>query len=38
LPGPIAVFLGGPPSPRAERLSDAILERRPGALIVVARH
>jgi hypothetical protein len=37
LPGPIAVFLGGPPSPGSERLSDAILERRPGALIVVAR-
>jgi hypothetical protein len=33
---PTAVFLGGPPSPEADRLSDAILALRPGALIVVA--
>ena len=35
LPAPIALFLGGSPSARAERLSDAILDARPGALIVV---
>jgi hypothetical protein len=33
---PAAVFLNGPPSPAADRLSDAILAVRPGALIVVA--
>ena len=33
--GPAAVFLGGPPSPEADRLSDALLAWRPGALIVV---
>jgi hypothetical protein len=37
LPAPIAVFLKGSPSPQGERLADAILEARPGALIVVAQ-
>jgi hypothetical protein len=32
---PAAVFLNGPPSPEADRISDAILALRPGALIVV---
>jgi hypothetical protein len=34
---PAAVFLTGPPSPEEDRLAAAILERRPGALVVVAR-
>jgi hypothetical protein len=33
---PTAVFLNGPPTPEADRLSDAVLALRPGALIVVA--
>jgi len=37
MPGPVAVFLAGPPGPEAERLSDAILALRPGALIVISR-
>jgi hypothetical protein len=37
LAAPAAVFLAGPPSPEEDRLADAILERRPGALVVVAR-
>jgi hypothetical protein len=37
LDGPAAVFLSGPPSAEEDRLADAILERRPGALVVVAR-
>jgi hypothetical protein len=37
LPAPIAIYLTGPPSPQVERLSDAILDARPGALIVVHR-
>jgi hypothetical protein len=36
MPAPTAVFLSGPPSPEADRLADAILALRPGALIVVA--
>ncbi len=37
LNAPAAVFLMGPPSAEEDRLADAILERRPGALVVVAR-
>jgi hypothetical protein len=37
LSSPAAVFLTGPPSAEEDRLADAILERRPGALVVVAR-
>jgi hypothetical protein len=37
LNAPAAVFLTGPPSAEEDRLADAILERRPGALVVVAR-
>lgn len=35
---PTVVFVSGRPSAQVERLSDAILDARPGALIVVARH
>jgi hypothetical protein len=34
---PAAIFLAGPPSPEADRLSSAVLDWRPGALVVVAR-
>ena len=34
MPGPAAIFLAGPPSPEADRLSDAILDFRPGALFI----
>ena len=34
---PAAVFVKGPPSPEVDRVADAILDLRPGALIVVAR-
>jgi hypothetical protein len=34
IPGPAAIFLAGPPSPEADRLSDAILDFRPGALFI----
>jgi hypothetical protein len=37
MPGPAAVFLGGTPSSEVERLSDAILAARPGALVVAVR-
>jgi hypothetical protein len=37
LSAPAAVFLTGPPTAEEDRVADAILERRPGALIVVAR-
>jgi hypothetical protein len=33
---PTAVFAMGRPSPETDRLSDAVLDLRPGALIVVA--
>ena len=33
---PTAVFLARPPSAEADRLTDAILAARPGALVVVA--
>jgi hypothetical protein len=35
LPAPTAIYLCGPPSPEADRLSDAILEFRPGVLFIV---
>ena len=37
LNGPTAVFAVGPPSAETDRLADAILEFRPGALIVLVR-
>ena len=37
LASPTAIFLGGPPSPAAARLADALLDWRPGALLVVRR-
>jgi hypothetical protein len=33
---PAAIFLTAPPSPEAHRLSSAVLDWRPGALVVVA--
>jgi hypothetical protein len=36
-PAPTVVFLAGPPTADADRLTDAILAARPGALVVVAR-
>jgi hypothetical protein len=36
LPGPVAVFLNGDLDPEQDRLSDAILDLRPGLLIVCA--
>jgi hypothetical protein len=36
LPGPLAVFVGCEPDPEHDRLSDAILDLRPGLLIVCA--
>jgi hypothetical protein len=36
MPGPAAIFMAGPPSPEADRLSDVILDFRPGALFIVA--
>jgi hypothetical protein len=33
---PAVIFLGGPPSPEADRLSSAILDWRPGALVVAS--
>jgi hypothetical protein len=32
---PAAIFLAGPPSAEADRLSSAVLDWRPGALVVV---
>lgn len=34
VPGPLAIFLGGELSPREDRISDALLDLRPGVLIV----
>jgi hypothetical protein len=34
VPVPAAIFMAGPPSPAADRLSDAILDFRPGALFI----
>ena len=36
LPAPTAIFLSGPPSPEADRLADAVLAFRPGALFVAS--
>jgi hypothetical protein len=35
MPAPTAVFAMGRPSPQADRVSDAILDLRPGLLIVL---
>jgi hypothetical protein len=35
LRAPTAVFVMGPPSTQADRVSDAVLDLRPGLLIVV---
>jgi len=35
--GPTAVFTAGPPSAETDRQADAILDFRPGALIVVVQ-
>jgi hypothetical protein len=37
LSAPAAIFLAGPPSPEADRLSSAVLDWRPGVLIVAHR-
>jgi hypothetical protein len=37
LAAPVVVYVCGRPSAEIERVSDAILARRPGALFVVAR-
>ena len=37
LVGPVAVFVGGEPSPADDRISDALLDLRPGLLVVCAR-
>jgi hypothetical protein len=34
LAAPAAIFLAGPPSPETDRLSSALLDWRPGALLV----
>ena len=34
LRAPTAMFVTGPPSPQADRASDALLDLRPGLLIV----
>jgi hypothetical protein len=36
LRAPTAVFVMGPPSPQVDRASDALLDLRPGLLIVFA--
>jgi hypothetical protein len=37
LDAPAAIFLTGPPSPAADRLSSVVLDWRPGALVVTFR-
>jgi hypothetical protein len=37
LEAPVVYYVDGPPTPAAKRVSDVILDVRPGALIVVAR-
>lgn len=37
LSAPAAIFLDGPPSSAADRVASAVLDWRPGALIVVTR-
>jgi hypothetical protein len=34
---PMALFIGGKPSPEVDATAEAILEARPGALIVLVR-
>jgi hypothetical protein len=34
---PAVVYIGGPPTPQTERMANAILAARPGALVVVVR-
>ena len=36
LSAPIAFHLGGPPSSNGERIASAVLDWRPGALVVAA--
>jgi hypothetical protein len=36
LEAPVVYYVSGPPTPAAKRVSDVILNVRPGALIVVA--
>jgi hypothetical protein len=36
LEAPLVYYVAGPPTPEAKRVSDVILDLRPGALIVVA--
>jgi len=36
LTAPMVVFVMGPPCPESDRAADAILDLRPGVLIVVA--
>jgi hypothetical protein len=35
--GPTVVYAAGPPSDQVDRLADAILDFRPGALVVLVR-
>jgi hypothetical protein len=37
VPAPTAMFVMGPASPESDRIADAILDLRPGLLIVLAR-
>jgi hypothetical protein len=37
LSGPTVFFAAGPPSDETDRIADAIVDMRPGALIVFAR-
>jgi hypothetical protein len=37
LTGPTVFFAAGPPSPAADRIAEAIVDMRPGVLIVFAR-
>jgi hypothetical protein len=37
LPEPLAIFPFGPPAPRVEAFANAILDARPGLLIIVTR-
>ena len=37
LSAPVAVFVGGLPSSDGERIASAVLEWRPGALVVAGR-
>lgn len=37
LAAPTAVFVGGTPSPADDRISDALLDFRPGLLVICGR-